>query len=204
MIFEPAHARMVLAGTKTQTRRRVRPGETECRYRLGSTYAVQHDRQRPSTGRLVVVAVARQQLGDITLRDAKAEGFRTRQAFLAFWAGLFPTMTLDDAVWALVIAPDRDPVRMLHRDSTRGYTTRRRVALPDEPEAVDHDTQARYSAEGFERHQARRDGTPLSGRLGAALTGAEAAGVDVTRETLAIRRRVEAIERKAFRPTGPR
>lgn len=204
MIFRPDHARMILQGRKTQTRRRVRPGETECRYRQGQSYAVQHDRQKPSIGRLVIVSAAPQQLGDLTLRDAKAEGFRTRRDFLDFWRGLFPTMSLEDPVWALLIQPDRDPVRMLHRDSTRGYTTRRRVALPDEPEAVDHETQVRYSAEGFDRHRAFRDGEPLDDRLSAALARARTAGVDVTREVAGVRRRVEAIERKAFRPTGPR
>lgn len=204
MIFSAAHARMVLEGRKSQTRRRVRPGETVCRWVPGRSYAVQHDRCRPAAGRLVVMSVAQQTLADLTLRDARAEGFRTRRDFLDFWRGLFPTMSLEDPVWALLIQPDRDPVRMLHRDSTRGYTTRRRVALPDEPEAVDHETQVRYSAEGFDRHRAFRDGEPLDDRLSAALARARTAGVDVTREVAGVRRRVEAIERKAFRPTGPR
>lgn len=198
MIFEAAHARLILAGRKTQTRRRVRPGETECRYRLGGSYAVQHDRQTPATGRLIVVSVARQALGDITLRDAKAEGHRTRQEFFDFWGGLFPTMTLDDPVWALVICPDRDPVRLLHRDSSRGYTTKRHQALPDEPEAVDDDALAYFTARARGRERDRRDSIPLDHRLGRALDRASSSGVDVTREAAAIARRVDAIERKSW------
>lgn len=200
MIFEAAHARMVLAGRKTQTRRRVRPGETVCRYRLDGSYAVQHDRQKPAMGRLVVVTVAQQRLGDITLRDAKAEGHHTRREFLDFWAGLFPTMTEDDPVWALVIAPDRDPVRLLHRDSSRGYTTKRHQALADEPEAVDDDALTHYTARARERERERRDAVPLNDRLGRALDRASMSGVDVTREAAAIARRVDAIERKAWAP----
>lgn len=198
MIFRSDHARMILQGRKTQTRRRVRPGETECRYRQGQSYAVQHDRQKPAAGRLVVVTVARQRLGDVTLRDAKAEGHRTRRDFLDFWAGLFPTMTLDDPVWALVIAPDRDPVRLLHRDSSRGYTTRRHQALADEPEAVDDDALAYYTARARGRDRDRRDSIPLDHRLGRALDRASSSGVDVTREAAAIARRVDAIERKSW------
>lgn len=202
MIFELRFARMVDQGRKTQTRRRVRPGETECRYRPGGSYAIQHDRAAPSIGRLIVVSVARQQLSDVTLRDARAEGFSSRQEFLEFWRGLFPTSAPTDEVWALIIAPDRDPVRLLHRDSSRGYTTRRHEAMSDEPEAVDADTLARYATANHGRHTASRGGQPLDRRLGVALRRADRAGVDVTREAAAIARRVGAIERKAAPPPG--
>ena len=197
MIFSPAHARLVMDGRKSQTRRRVRPDETVCRYVAGRSYSVQHDRHRPAVGRLVVVSVAQQPLGDLTLRDARAEGFRTRQEFRDHWHRLFPDMAAQDVVWVLVIRPDGDPVRLLHKDSSRGYTSRPEEAIPGEPEAVDADTLQQFAEDGAVRHLAFREGLRLEDRLAHASRRAQAAGVDVTREHAAIARRVEAIERKA-------
>lgn len=196
MIFSPAHARLVLEGRKSQTRRRVRPGETVCRWVPGRSYSVQHDRGKRAVGRLVVVSVAQQPLGDLTLRDARAEGFRTRREFRDHWHRLFPDMTGRDVVWVLVIRPDGDPVRLLHKDSSRGYTTRPEEAVPDEPEAVAVEDLERFAADAAARHVAFREGLRLEDRLARASRSAQAAGVDVTRERAAIARRVEAIERK--------
>ncbi len=196
MIFSAAHARMVLEGRKSQTRRRVRPGETVCRWVPGRSYAVQHDRCRPAAGRLVVMSVAQQTLADLTLRDARAEGFRTRREFRDHWHALFPDMTPADRVWVLVIRPDGDPVRLLHKDSSRGYTTRLEEALPDEPEAVPADVLEAFAKDGAARSRAFRERLRLEDRLAHASRRARAAGVDITREHAAIARRVEAIERK--------
>ena len=41
MIFRPKLVEKVLAGEKTEIRRKVKPGEAECRYKVGRTYVVQ-------------------------------------------------------------------------------------------------------------------------------------------------------------------
>lgn len=204
MIFSPAHARLVLEGRKSQTRRRIKAGETVCRWVPGRSYSVQHARGRPAAGRLVVVSAAQQPLGDLTLRDARAEGFRTRREFLDHWHRLFPDMTRADLVWVLVIRPDGDPVRLLHKDSSRGYTSRLEEAVPDEPEAVAVEDLEAFARDGRRRHEAFRRELRLEDRLAQASRSAQAAGVDVTRERAAIARRVEAIERKtAAVPSAP-
>jgi len=40
MLFKPELVRLILRGKKTGTRRKVEPGGTGCRYKVGRTYAV--------------------------------------------------------------------------------------------------------------------------------------------------------------------
>ena len=77
-----------------------------------------------------------------------------------------------------------DVLRLLHRHSEHGYTSRTHEAMNDEPEAVDHDTQRRLT------HDAR---PRLLKTLGALHCGI---GNDVAHELRAIRREVDRIDRK--------
>jgi hypothetical protein len=92
VIFGAQLARKALTGAKTQTRRPIRDGRL-CRYRVHHTYAVQPGRGKPEAGRILVTAVRQQRLGDITLREAHAEGFRTTGDFKAAW------VEIHDARW---------------------------------------------------------------------------------------------------------
>lgn len=84
MIFRPQLARMVREGRKTQTRRLV-DDRQPCRYSPGRVYPVQPGRGKRAIARVQVVDVARQQLGEITERAARAEGFTGRGQFFAYW-----------------------------------------------------------------------------------------------------------------------
>ncbi len=86
MIFGPDMVWKVKAGSKTQTRRKIRG---DCRYKPGRAYAIQTGRGKPATAHITITSVEEQELGAITLREAKAEGFRTRAEFEDYWKGLY-------------------------------------------------------------------------------------------------------------------
>lgn len=89
MIFAPEMVRLIAAGRKTQTRRPVQGDEPKSRYRISKTYAVQPGRGRPASLRIAITDVRRGLAGDVTLEDARAEGFRTTDDFRAHWATLY-------------------------------------------------------------------------------------------------------------------
>ncbi len=92
MIFTAQHARAVLDNRKTQTRRLVKAGK-RCRYSEGHDYAVQPGRGKPAIGRIKILDVREEHVGDITYKDARAEGHRTTDAFKAAW------VRIHDANW---------------------------------------------------------------------------------------------------------
>ncbi len=174
MIFAPAHAKLVRRGAKTQTRRPVkgertvtirrahgrikaraqRPPETSCPYKTGHAYAVQDGAGKPENGRIVVTAVRRERLGDITFEDAKAEGFVSQFDFAYHWltahgwgagwkapAGLHATledMILarfqerhgDTEVWVIDFELEQDPVRFLARRGSPSLTPLEKLKGP--------------------------------------------------------------------------
>lgn len=90
MIFSPDLAKLVLRGQKTETRRPIKPSESECRYRLQHSYSIQRSATDTIQGaRLVVTHVEHQLLADLDLPAARAEGFRTRADFADYWMGLY-------------------------------------------------------------------------------------------------------------------
>lgn len=134
MIFGKTLVKPVLEGRKTQTRRLVKPGELECYYRPGRKYAVQSGRGKPAIARITVLDVRRQRLGDLTFDDARAEGFRSRDAFFAYWTDLHGHVDQDLEVWAIRFCIAEDQLRLLAKDG--GYTETPARAIPEEPEAV--------------------------------------------------------------------
>ena len=101
MIFRPELARKIIRGEKTMTRRPIKPGEKHCRYQEGRDYAVQPGSGKPESCRILILTVEGQALGDLTYRDARAEGFKTRQDFQAYWAGLHGYYDPGMPVWAI-------------------------------------------------------------------------------------------------------
>jgi len=108
MIFRPELAEKVLAGEKTETRRPVREGETECRYVPGRDYAVQPGRRRRSVGRIAVTDVRRERLGEITHEGALREGFPTVRAFLDYWRQLHGRVDPEQEVWMIRFELEED------------------------------------------------------------------------------------------------
>jgi uncharacterized protein YhfF len=101
LIFTTQMAKLIGAGRKSQTRRVVKPGETECRYKPGHSYALQVGRGKPATSRITVTEVRRERLGDIDLRDVKREGFRTTDDFRDYWRALHGRYDPDTTVWVI-------------------------------------------------------------------------------------------------------
>jgi hypothetical protein len=115
MILRPDLARAILRGKKTQARLPIKPHKPPaspyiqrrngtkkrrplkhttthnqtavlaCSYQPGRTYAVQTGRHHQPIGRLLITDITTQALGDITLRDAIAEGHRTTHDFKTHW-----------------------------------------------------------------------------------------------------------------------
>lgn len=100
MIFGFEIADKVLAGEKTETRRRGR-GDESCRYVPGRDYAVQRGRGMYSEGRVLVASVEREVLGLITDEGARREGFEDRAAFFRYWAGLHGYVNMAERVWVI-------------------------------------------------------------------------------------------------------
>jgi len=94
----------VLASKKTQTRRLVKPGETlHCVrtllgdvatvhipgkrkiYEVGKAYAVQPGRGKKAVAYIQITGLRKERVQDVTRKDARAEGFRSRREFLETW-----------------------------------------------------------------------------------------------------------------------
>lgn len=250
MILEPLHLRQVLAGKKTQARRRA-VGDAPCRYAPGRDYPLERlkslgeldDVERARVGRpgaqpprvavarIVVTEVRREPLGAIALEDAHREGFKTTDAFRMHWVARrdrrwleqlgdepdpalliarFAERHADADVWVVSFELDRAAApRHLAARSERGYVERRydrngrRIALADEPEAVDERTQERLTAAAQERRSAflaeraeERSLLSLELRLRHARERAARQRIDVSKDLRVIAARVAEIERR--------
>jgi hypothetical protein len=101
MIFSPELAKLILQGRKTMTRRPVKAGEKACRYRENRAYSIQPGRGKRGIGKLTVVSVRPEKLGDILIKDVRAEGFSTRQELVDYWTRLHGHFDPDVEVWVI-------------------------------------------------------------------------------------------------------
>lgn len=91
MIFSGDLADKVLDGTKTVTRRPVKPGKPSL-YQVGKTYAVQRKRGTRGLGpRVRVLSVEDIPIIEIRRDDAFREGFDGVPAFLDRWHAMYGT-----------------------------------------------------------------------------------------------------------------
>lgn len=100
MIFSPDLAAKVLDGSKTQTRRRDKV-DGPFRYKTGRDYAVQERRGGKALGRILVNAVWREYVQDISEEDARAEGFASRNGFLNRWHNMYGGLANHEVVWCI-------------------------------------------------------------------------------------------------------
>jgi len=158
MIFQPRFVRLIFKGRKTQTRRPVKEGETHCRYKKGRTYAVQRGKGKAAVAKIKILSVEMERLGDICYKDARREGFKTRDEFKESWKDIYGEYDADQEVWAISFALEADEVLLLAADSSHGYTDEPRYALEGEPEAVPPDEVANFtkSVEAKKRFQVQR------------------------------------------------
>jgi hypothetical protein len=196
VIFEVTW-KLVLRGKKTQTRRPVqraprsewivrRDGSRRrrpparviqvdgqfyraCRYTVGHTYSVQPGYAKRGDARIIVTAVERQRLGDITFAEARAEGFRTTDEFKQAWVRIhdrewlerelvdraeifgddavpfilrarFEQRHADRLVWAITFELDRESPRLLApATDDEDYTSQSARALTEPTMGIDGD-----------------------------------------------------------------
>jgi len=136
MLFRPEMIPLIRSGRKTQTRRLVKEGDyalygsysdtiqgvvrgNRTLWRVGNTYAVQPGRGKRGVDRILLLAIRRQLLVNITHEDVLAEGVSPERTptwklgcllrFGKLWNSIYKkpgTRFLDDAeVWALTFEP---------------------------------------------------------------------------------------------------
>jgi hypothetical protein len=89
VIFKPELVRAIQQGRKTMTRRPVKPRERDCRYKPEHVYSIQPGRGRKAVCQITVMDVRMEYLGNLSLEDARREGFRTTADFYAYWQRLY-------------------------------------------------------------------------------------------------------------------
>jgi hypothetical protein len=210
VIFDRHIAWHILDGKVTQFRRPVRsprPGWTE-----GELHKLEVERrgadgpERHILGFIRIAQVELQALADITDEDARASGWRDARRLFTRWREKYGTGPLDpDArCWTVTFELSREHIpRLLHRDSQHGYTHDPRLALVDEPEAVDETTQADITRRAGEVYNAthaedelRRKARSLSAQLKETVNRATRKGIDIDENVERIRAELDAVQRK--------
>jgi len=83
MLFKKPLLAKVLDGSKTQSRRIHKRA-----LKVGHTYGITCRRYQKSQGHITILRTSQQRLGDITLEDAKAEGFSNIEEFREAWINI--------------------------------------------------------------------------------------------------------------------
>jgi hypothetical protein len=118
MIFRGDLADRVVAGRKTQTRRRLSDNpkspwwHERCAYQVGGDYAVQPGRSARAIGRVVIDAVDKVRLGHITHDGAIAEGFADVRDFMYAWTDINGCWIPTEDVWRLTFHAEPLPTEM--------------------------------------------------------------------------------------------
>jgi len=119
MIFQYTWQK-VLAGTKTQTRRVAKSSEelwtkeqdgpmptkvirrgNKVKWRTGGRYAVQPGRNQKGVGRIELLDIRYQHLGNVTEEEARAEGFSSLAEFIKAWIKIHGRFDRELPVWVL-------------------------------------------------------------------------------------------------------
>jgi hypothetical protein len=146
MILEPSHIRLIASGKKTEIRERNITGPRPP-YKVGDLFGVKSAYRKPKRFDVEVLEVDAQLLGDVTYREAVAEGYRTRDELWDWWKENDPAFNLNLEVWVYRIRIYGDHPRLLvpsssPRGTEKGYTTQPGRAMFDsgnlesEPEAL--------------------------------------------------------------------
>lgn len=101
MIFSAELLPKVLDGSKTVTRRRVKPDESVCRYVPGRSYAVQERRGGREIARIRVASVRGELFSDITASEARLEGFTDASEMRMWWTRRYGVHAYDAPVWRI-------------------------------------------------------------------------------------------------------
>jgi hypothetical protein len=158
LILPPDLAWLAVTGHKTSHRLPERPGDRDefgiyHRYEPGQIVSVQPAAGKPAVGRVRILDVRTELLGDITDEAARMEGeYGNFGAFIDDWTARYGEWDDDRPVWVLEFRPySIARPRMLHRDSSRLYTSNPAMGMAGEPEAVDEQWQEAVTAQAKER-----------------------------------------------------
>jgi uncharacterized protein YqfB (UPF0267 family) len=102
MIFQRTW-KLVHQGRKTQTRRIVKNDKPPCR--VDRPLAVQPGRGKKRVCDVDVIDVRKVRLGDLSKKDAQAEGYENRQAFIKVWKEMHGDFNPEQPVWVIEFLP---------------------------------------------------------------------------------------------------
>jgi hypothetical protein len=156
MIFAHDELKAILSGRKTSTRRQWK----KCRFEQGKSYAI-HLAQRPASHWITILNPPRQErLGDLSIQDAKREGFRSRQEFQDHWKAKHRAYNPDEIVFVLdfVLGDFEDHTRIpAGRAGVHGhYVSSASQSLRGTDSEVSESVQKRFAKENHVRHQLLR------------------------------------------------
>jgi hypothetical protein len=177
-------------------------------YRAGASIALQIGATRPARARVIVSRVTDIALGELDDGHARELGRRDLDELMAAWVDEHGLWNENARAWLVRVVVDRSaPRRLLHRDSSHGYTDDPRLALPEEPEAVgEHDLErasidaSRAEQRRYEATLAERERLPEHERLRLIVDDARARGIDIDHGLWLVRKRIGALERQVLRP----
>jgi hypothetical protein len=178
-------------------------------YSVGSRVALQEAANAPARARVILGRVTDVALGSPDIAQELAElGYRDIYELQAEWVERVGTWRTTDRAWLYRIVLDTSaPSRLLHQDSSHGYTTDPHQALHAEPEAVDDfflagSRRAAHTAEHtrLEQERAAREQLPLHERLRLVTEDAARLDIPLTPEINAVRDRIRDLERRILRP----
>jgi hypothetical protein len=100
MILFTEHSKnLILAGKKTQTRRRGKK-----RWNIGSIHECRRGFKGEPFARVRILSVDKVRLGDITEEDARAEGAKDKTEFIEVWRQIYGPWKADEEVWRINFA----------------------------------------------------------------------------------------------------
>ena len=199
MVFTPEAVRRIAQGKQTMTRRLVK--SSSCPQKVGRVYQAQPGWARKGIHHITITDVCRERLGDISLPDARREGFRTRADFFEDWAKQ-RTLDHDEMVWVIsfVLGDQADRPRLLAKRPAApdgDYVREPYRAMRNEPEAVSAQEQERQTHRAADRagredefrreHLARIAEMSLGDRLARLEAEQRRHGVDLSSEMRRIR-----------------
>ena len=106
LLFKKHHIPLIKEGTKTATRRPVRP-----MVKPGGTYRLKIELFESLPDKIHVHSLYQQPLGEMTQRDAVKEGHPTLHDFRREWEDLYPRWDPRQQVWVVefrYLGPDRN------------------------------------------------------------------------------------------------
>lgn len=162
--------------------------------------------------RFLVLSHSEQLLHEVTDDEAVRSGHSNAQEFWDWWLETFKqgwghrTHTRESpavvhSIDVYTVELDRSHrIRLLHKDSSHGYTENPYLGVNEEPEAVEPEYLTKFAKEAERQVEQQRElkleaqrARPLAQRV-AELEEAQRKGVDVSRQLAAVRSRVEAAE----------